>query len=240
MFLDFLIRICECYDYLLIIASYIYIFKYIKGYHYFKSLLMILLIDIILTNINYWFNINISGKIYFEVFLVFWIGICRFWSNLKTEELLDKDYFYTGFYKSKEFQQHLKTVWGLNYSSSCGFAYDKHLKNWCMYRQEKKFDIMQKVPFTLEPRNTLEYVKENYIIKKTDIKLSYLNKVFPNWEQDLLSQKARQPATLMMRRNCIRSFRNILKYSEIWSYHWYDLAATRFYLLRLRIFKGIR
>jgi hypothetical protein len=185
--------------------------------HYIKGLWLVLAFDCFFTIQNYLFSIEMFTWIgLIEIILISYYLLCKLSSyNIKSDVELDKRYIYFMMYKPKTLMQWLRNINNINVCSTGLMAYgDK----WNSYQMRYGFKTMQKLPRYNRAMNALF---RDYYIVKTDILIENLNKKFPNWEEVLQQQKARQWRTLFRRTNCFRSFRFIFnkKYSKKFIYH---------------------
>jgi hypothetical protein len=185
--------------------------------NYIKGIWLVLAFDCFFTVQNYLFNIEMfTWKGLIEIILISYYLLCKLSSyNIKSDVELDKRYIYFMMYKPKTLMQWLRNINNINVCSTGLMAYgDK----WNSYQMRYGFKTMQKLPRYNRAMNALF---RDYYIVKTDILIENLNKKFPNWEEVLQQQKARQWRTLFRRTNCFRSFRFIFnkKYSKKFIYH---------------------
>jgi hypothetical protein len=192
--------------------------------HYIKGLWLVLAFDCFFTIQNYLFSIEMFTWIgLIEIILISYYLLCKLSSyNIKSDVELDKRYIYFMMYKPKTLMQWLRNINNINVCSTGLMAYgDK----WNSYQMRYGFKTMQKLPRYNRAMNALF---RDYYIVKTDILIENLNKKFPNWEEVLQQQKARQWRTLFRRTNCFRSFRFIFnkKYSKKFIYHDFYLPMS--------------
>jgi hypothetical protein len=185
--------------------------------NYIKGIWLVLAFDCFFTIQNYLFSIEMFTWIgLIEIILISYYLLCKLSSyNIKSDVELDKRYIYFMMYKPKTLMQWLRNINNINVCSTGLMAYgDK----WNSYQMRYGFKTMQKLPRYNRAMNALF---RDYYIVKTDILIENLNKKFPNWEEVLQQQKARQWRTLFRRTNCFRSFRFIFnkKYSKKFIYH---------------------
>lgn len=186
-----------------------------------KGISLFFIIDYIVGIINIYFNVN-----YFTLFFILqsiglsYVLFCKIFSNIHTDKI-NKNYVNLIFYKPKTLRQQLFSLFGLSYYS-CGIIIKDYL-----YQMRFENSLMQKREYTKE------YIYSKYLVIKTDIKVNDLNKKYPNWEEELLKQKARQAKTLYLRFNCLRSLKEILKLSNKYKYNGTILPSL--YLLTLKI-----
>jgi hypothetical protein len=183
--------------------------------NYIKGLWLVLSFDCFFTIQNYFFDIEMFTWIgFFEIILISYYLFCKIISfNIKTInscEELDKEYLYYLGRRPQKLMEWLRNIHTVNICSSGIMAYSNM---WDSFQMRKKFDTLQKIPRYTKGMSQL--FKDYYIIK-TDIKKVDLDLKFPNWEEVLLQQKARNWNTLFRRTNCFKSLRPILnkKYSK--------------------------
>lgn len=192
--------------------------------NYIKGLWLVLAFDCFFTIQNYLFNIEMfTWKGLIEIILISYYLFCKSISyNIKGDTELDKRYIYFMMYKPKSLLQWLRNINNINVCSTGLMAYgDK----WNSYQMRYGFKTMQKLP---RYERTIPSLFNDYYLIKTDILIEDLNKKFPNWQEVLLEQKARQWRTLFRRTNCFRSFRFIFnkKYSKKFIYHDFYLPMS--------------
>lgn len=214
-----LLRLIECYDYLLVITFILYAILSTNMKLYIKSLGFILLVDIIYTTLTYVFSFNLMSVILFNIFIVICV-LSKYKNNIQGQEL-DKTKINIIFYKPKKLKQFLISIFGINVSSSGLVIFNN---GWYIYQFRRNKKTLQKI----EPKeNTEEYIKEKYIIINTDIN---------NSEYIYKEEKARQLGTLFLRFNCLRVFKNTLNKSKLFKYQGEIFPSI--YLLKLKL-RGI-
>jgi len=118
-------------------------------------------------------------------------------------DALNKKTICFGFYKPKNLKQTIISLPSQPVSSFAMFLGDKG------YQLKKNAKTMQEIKFNSEE------IKHKYIIIDTGCPIS---KVTKSDIKLLLKQKARQPQTLWLRLNCLRSFKPILNKLEGYEY----------------------
>lgn len=114
------------------------------------------------------------------------------------------------------------------------YKFVKNLFNGCLFSSGliigDKLYQMRKEAKTLQRRDyTKEYITNKYLIIDTNFKIKNLQN---NWEQSILSQKARQLKTLFLRKNCLRSLKTVL--NQIKNFEYKGELLPIFYLLKIK------
>lgn len=204
----------------------IIIFKTLKQDNFIlKSFSFFIIINIIFTLLNYYFNVENSYYFLIQSIFLYYFLFCKLYSNIETTKL-NTGYVSIIFYKPKTLKQYLLSSFGLSYSSAGLVSYNKKDKTYYIYQMRYEHNNLQK----LELKNK-DYLNK-YIIINTDIKISTLNN---NFETILLNQKARQFKTLYLRFNCLRSLESVLKLSNKFKYQGEIFPCI--YLLKLKLKK---
>jgi hypothetical protein len=228
-----LVNLLANYDYIGAVILLLYMILKTNANQYIKGLSLVLAFDMFFTMVNYIFKINLVSEVKFFVIdnlviILEWITIlyylvCKSISyNIKSDKELDKRYIYFMMYKPKSLMQWLRNINNINICSTGLMAYND---KWFSYQMRYGFKTMQKLP---RYERTINSLFNDYYLVKTDILKKDLDLQFPNWEEVLQSQKARQWRTLWKRTNCFRSFRFIFnkKYSNKFIYHDFYLPMS--------------
>lgn len=217
--MEILYKILECYDYIgWIIYALANIFEWeISKKLYFKSLAFLLTLDTVLTVINYTFNINSNLVILIENIFMYYFFFVRIISNIKSDKI-NKQNVCLIFYYPRHLKQFVLAMPGINVASAGLILGDD------LFQLRKEFNTIQKLTYTED------YIYSKYLVINTGFPISELK---GDWESELLKQKARQPKTLWLRLNCLRSLRFVLNQIENFKYKGEILPCI--YLLRLKL-----
>lgn len=107
------------------------------------------------------------------------------------------------FYKPQTFKQYINAIFGLSFAS-VGVIIGN-----------KKYNLEYGKSTIQEHKVYRNIVKKHYLVVDTGVPISKVSDVIP----ELLQQKARQPQTLYLRYNCLRSLKPVLnKLGRKWEY----------------------
>ena len=215
------------FDLIIYLLFSIIVFNKLKQDNFIlKGFSLFITINVMFTIINYYFHINISYYFIIQSIILYYILLCKINSNINNQQI-NKKFISIIFYKPKTLKQHILSLLGLSYSSSGLIIYDNKQDKYFIYqmRYENK---------TLQKRELLDHNYLNkYLIINTDIQNRCFN---VELETKLLQQKARQPKTLFLRYNCLRSLRYVLNLSD--KFYYSGEIFPCIYLLKLKL-KGI-
>lgn len=216
-----ILKLLESYDYILSIAFFIYFITRTEKNIYINGLCLVLMFDMLFSVQNYVFNLSIlSFAGLAQIFLVIYVAYIKLISNVKTQEINPKNVCLV-FYRPKTFKQYLLSMFGLNVSSSGVIIGNK------LYQMRYEAKTLQ------EREYTKNYINKKYLVIDTGFKIKNLK---GKWREDLISQKARQPKTLWIRLNCLRSLGVVL--NQIPNFHYKGEVLPSIYLLKVKL-KGI-
>lgn len=136
--------------------------------------------------------------------------------SIKSDEL-DKKHVCLVFYKPKKVSQYIPSLFGASVASFGMIIGDD------LYQLRRNKQTIQRC------RYTKKYIKDNYLILNTKYPIMRISK---KDIEILLQQTARQPKTLFLRINCLRSFRHIL--NKIKGYEYKGEVLPSIYLKRIK------
>ena len=204
--------------FLLFFNSFSWLLCYIttpREHYIIKNLSFTLLFFTLVSFINIFFNIYMNSIIFFIEFILFILSICfKCLGHIKSD-ILDKKNVFLIFYKSKKNKQNLSTLFTPPYCSTGLVIYGNKIKNYAIYQMRKEKDTLQKILFN---ENTPKYLSDNYIVVRTDLTIKELNEKYPNWEEELLLEKAKDKDSLDFRRRCLKSLRKVLSFTKKFKY----------------------
>ena len=202
---------------IIFVSTYIYFVRLIdKKYFIFKSVLCLIILVYIVNFFLILFNLKTIMIIINCIFLL--LFIFKILSNVKSDKVNDDNVILI-FYKPIKIKELFLSLPGLCYASA-GLVINKNI-----YQLKRDKDTLQKIPFR---DTTLEYLREKYLIIDTGFKYKNLQ---PGWEENLLSQHAKQKKTLYFRFNCLRSLRYVLE--SIPNYKYKGEILPCIYLVRV-------
>jgi len=184
-----------------------------------KSIFCILTIYYVWIALVGWLNFSsFPGFFMVETFVFVSLATIQ-WSkpyNIKSDRINTNNVTLI-FYKPVTFKQIFLGSWGIPVASFGVIIGDD------LYQLKRNASTIQKVSY--DNKN----IRDRYIIVDTGYPIS---KVSRRKLRELLKQKARQPRTLWLRLNCLRSFKDILK--DIKGYEYKGELLPSIYLRRIR------
>jgi hypothetical protein len=136
--------------------------------------------------------------------------------NIKSDKI-NHEHVNLIFYKPVTFKQMFFGTWGFSVASFGAIIGDT------LYQFKRNSDVIKRVSYDSKK------IKQRYITIDTGYPIS---KVTNKQIAKLIRQRARQPKTLWLRLNCLRSFRHILK--DIKGYEYKGEILPSIYLRRIR------
>lgn len=180
-----------------------------------KSVSFTLLFFTLISFFNIFFDIYLNSITFILELILFVLSISLKSLSFIKSSNLDKKNVFLIFYISKTTDQNITTLFTPPFCSSGLVIYDDKIKNHAIYQMRWEHGTLQKRPFN---KDTKKYLHKNYIIVKTDLTIKELNEKYPNWEKELLLEKAEDKDTFSFRKRCLKSLRKVLSFTKKFKY----------------------